>query len=139
MIFQISELLGVLKHKIFCHQMRESFFFVIYLFFFCLIKDFDQVLHHFKTKMRYIWSIYGRVGSFFTHGTYIHSSEIKSLCLMECPSKMFQNLPYFWSMKAHVVFSFFIFQKCGKFWSVSLGHFIKHKHLISEECIITFT
>ena len=28
----------------------------------------------------------------------------------------------------------FIFQKYGKFWSILLGHFIKHKHLISEEC-----
>ena len=29
----------------------------------------------------------------------------------------------------------FIFQKYGKFWSVLLGHFIKHKLLISEEWI----
>ena len=28
----------------------------------------------------------------------------------------------------------FIFQKYGKFWSVSLKHFIKHKPLISEQC-----
>ena len=27
----------------------------------------------------------------------------------------------------------FLFQKYGKFWSNSLHHFIKHKHLISEE------
>ena len=27
----------------------------------------------------------------------------------------------------------FIFQKYGKFWRIPLGHFIKHKHLISEE------
>ena len=27
----------------------------------------------------------------------------------------------------------FIFQKYGKFWSILLGHFIKHKPLISEE------
>ena len=27
----------------------------------------------------------------------------------------------------------FVFQKYGKFWSVSLGHFIKHNPLISEE------
>ena len=27
----------------------------------------------------------------------------------------------------------FVFQKYGKFWSVSLGHFIKHKPLISNE------
>ena len=25
----------------------------------------------------------------------VHSSEIRSLCLMKCPSKMLQNLPYF--------------------------------------------
>ena len=28
----------------------------------------------------------------------------------------------------------FVFQKYGKFSSVSQGHFIKHKPLISEEC-----
>ena len=27
----------------------------------------------------------------------------------------------------------FVFQKYGKFWSILLGHFIKHKPLISEE------
>ena len=27
----------------------------------------------------------------------------------------------------------FVFQKSGKFWSISLGHFIKHKPHISEE------
>ena len=31
--------------------------------------------------------------------------------------------------------SVFIFQKYGKFWSISLDHFIKHKPPISEECI----
>ena len=30
----------------------------------------------------------------------------------------------------------FVFQKYSKFWSVLLGHFIKHKLLISEECQI---
>ena len=29
---------------------------------------------------------------------------------------------------------FLVFQNYGKFWSVLLGHFIKHKPLISEEC-----
>ena len=28
----------------------------------------------------------------------------------------------------------FVFQKYGKFWSILLGHFIKHKLLISEKC-----
>ena len=28
----------------------------------------------------------------------------------------------------------FLFQKYGKVWSILLGHFIKHKALISEEC-----
>ena len=27
----------------------------------------------------------------------------------------------------------FVFQKYGKFWSILLGHFIKHRHLISGE------
>ena len=29
----------------------------------------------------------------------------------------------------------FVYIKYGKFWSVSPGHFIKHKPLISEECL----
>ena len=33
---------------------------------------------------------------------------------------------------------FFIFQKYGKFWSISLGYFIKHKPLISEKCESNF-
>ena len=33
-----------------------------------------------------------------------------------------------WNMKKTT------FRKCGKFWSISLDHFIKHKPLISEEC-----
>ena len=40
----------------------------------------------------------------------LHSSEILGLCLMKWPSKMLQNLPHFWNMKTHVVFSF-----CGSF------------------------
>ena len=38
--------------------------------------------------------------------------------------------------KSMWVFEFqkYEFQKYGIFWSISLGHFIKHKPLISEEC-----
>ena len=32
-----------------------------------------------------------------------------------------------------------LLQKYGKFWSVSLGHFIKHKPLIFEELMYVFT
>ena len=31
-----------------------------------------------------------------------------------------------------------VFPKYGKFWSVSLGYFVKHKHLISEKCLVIF-
>ena len=31
----------------------------------------------------------------------------------------------------------FRFQKYGKFWSISLSHFIKHNPLISEECVVS--
>ena len=34
-----------------------------------------------------------------------------------------------------LVHGFFIFQKYGKLSSISLGHFIKHKPLICEECL----
>ena len=33
----------------------------------------------------------------------------------------------------------FVFQKYGKFWSISLEHFIKHKPLISEEWYYSIT
>ena len=39
-----------------------------------------------------------------------------------------------WNEKWNKQLSVFVFIKCGKFWSISLGHFIKHKPLISEEC-----
>ena len=38
-----------------------------------------------------------------------HSSEIRGLCFMKCSSQMLQNLPYFWSMKTHIVFFVFHF------------------------------
>ena len=34
--------------------------------------------------------------------TVLHSSEIRGLLLMKCPSKMLQNLLYFWNTKTHV-------------------------------------
>ena len=38
---------------------------------------------------------------------YIHSSEIRGLCLMKWPCEMLQKLPYFWNMKTHAdYFSF---------------------------------
>ena len=33
----------------------------------------------------------------------------------------------------------FVFQKYVEIWSILLGLFIKHKHLISEECCSTYT
>ena len=33
-----------------------------------------------------------------------YSSKMRYLCLMKWPSKMLQNLSYFWYMKTHVVF-----------------------------------
>ena len=55
---------------------------------------------------------------------WLHSSEIRGLCLMKCYSEMLQNIPYIFGIK-----------KCTyvKSWSIFLGHFIKHKPLISEE------
>ena len=47
---------------------------------------------------------------------------------MKSSRETLKNLPYFWNTKKK------LFQKHSKFWSVSLGYFIKHKPLISEEC-----
>ena len=41
--------------------------------------------------------------------------------------------------KKYTGFRLFVYQKCGKFWSILLGHFIKHKPLISEECLPSCT
>ena len=38
-----------------------------------------------------------------------HSSEIRGLCLMKCPSEMRQNLLYFMYKKTHVIFFVFHF------------------------------
>ena len=43
------------------------------------------------------------------HYIYYHSSEIRGLCLMKCPSKMLQNLPYFIYTKIQSCFSHFSF------------------------------
>ena len=46
--------------------------------------------------------------AFFSRPAFIsHSSELKCLCLMNWPSKMHQNLSYFWNTKTHA-FGFFI-------------------------------
>ena len=37
-------------------------------------------------------------------------------------------------MKNEKITTYIVHQKCGKFWSISHGHFIKHKNLIYEEC-----
>ena len=39
-----------------------------------------------------------------------------------------------WSISTKKTTWIFLWLKYGKIWSVSLGHFIKHKPLISEEC-----
>ena len=54
----------------------------------------------------------------------VHSSEIRGLCLMKYPSETLQNLLCFWNS------FFFVFQKYGKFLSVSLELFIVQKPLI---------
>ena len=111
-----------------------------------------------------------------------HSSEIGGLCLMKWPSKILQNLPYFYRKKPHTIFSdfhfkqvyffpnefpglcwhrpghslgeknlvaqdekqkettwVFLWKKYCKFWMISLGHFIKHKPPIYEECFLYVT
>ena len=57
---------------------------------------------------------------------FVHSSEIRGLCLMKCSSKML-FLWYFWKMKIHTYYIYF--------WSVLLV-FIKHWLLFSEEWFI---
>ena len=63
---------------------------------------------------------------------------------MKLSSEMLQNLSYFWnknypqcffsSFQATLDFWFWQYlQKYGKFWSISLDNFIKHKLLFSEE------
>ena len=48
---------------------------------------------------------------------FVHSSEIRGLCLMKCSSKMLFWW-YFWKMKIHTYYI--------NFWSVLLENFIKH-------------
>ena len=49
---------------------------------------------------------FGAVSALYVY----HSSEIGGLCLMKRPSKILQNLPYFYHKKIHVVFFHFSFQ-----------------------------
>ena len=54
-----------------------------------------------------------------------HSSEIRGLCLMKWPSKMLQNLSYFWNTKTTWVFDFLYsksmanFEAFRKNWNIS--------------------
>ena len=65
-----------------------------------------------------------------------HSSEITGLCLMKCSNEMIKILPYFWNTKTYDGFCF------PKIWQIlkhSLGHFIKHKPVISKEWYNVFS
>ena len=73
-----------------------------------------------------------------------NSPEIRVLCLMKCykichifgiwkPTWFFISC---YDMKKEKTMLSFVFQMYGKFWSILLGHFIKHKSLISEECVL---
>ena len=66
---------------------------------------------------------------------YIHSSEIRLLCLMKWSRKTLQILPCFWSMK-----TWLLTHRIPKIWRVSVGHFIMHKPFNSEEwfCVWSF-
>ena len=45
-----------------------------------------------------------------------HSSEIRGLCLMKCPSEILENLPYIYHNKSHVVFFVFHFMQLYLFY-----------------------
>ena len=71
-----------------------------------------------------------------------HSSKIRSFCSMEMPwSRLTYTRAFIiyyrwagnekWKILVSVVI--FLFLKNGKFRSISLSHFLKHKHIISEE------
>ena len=80
-----------------------------------------------------------------------HSSEIRGLRSTKCFSETLQNLLFYMYKKIHLVFFVFHFVQLYIFtlwmpWSMStididqgihlgekIGHFIKHKHLISED------
>ena len=69
----------------------------------------------------YVYELYGQIlkniATFFLHiydknefkKVSRHSSEIRGLFLMKCPSEMLQNLSYFWNMKTQIIFFIFHF------------------------------
>ena len=79
---------------------------------------------HWLTKMS--WHMFKRSTFIITYFTfmeiydnetlYVHSSEIRGLCLMKWPREMLQNLSYFWNTKTHVVFFVTNFAMC-RWWN----------------------
>ena len=106
----------------------------------CVIKVFKPEAGIFPNSLHKILFMVQSEEYWRTDGMYYlfaHSSETKGLCLMKWPSEMLKNFLYFWNMKTHEVFSFFttLFFSLmnaldyGKFWSILLYHFIKHKRV----------
>ena len=78
----------------------------------------------------------------------MHTSEMRGLCYWGWSStpKLSQNWSWkfwYWILLYKVIIMvsdeirlwIFLFLKYGKIWSVSVGHVINHKILISEECM----
>ena len=63
-----------------------------------------------------------------------HFSEIRCLWSMNCLVKCFKICHIFGNEKENKIIWIFLFQKYGKFWSISLGNFIKQNPLIFEDC-----
>ena len=75
--------------------------------------------------------------------SFCHSSDIRNLFLMKSVDEMAKQkmnnehrLGHSLGKKKTIWFFlwFFIFQTYRKYGSILLGHFIKHKYLIVEEC-----
>ena len=106
----------------------------------------ECIIFHFRDKLSSILSIFCVISIDWMCG---HCSEKRGLFLMKWDSQMASKFAMSLEDETtQIVYRFcfscvtkkyqrFLYSKNmdGKFWSISLGHFIKHKPLISEECL----
>ena len=95
----------------------------------CLMKWPSKTLQN----LPYVWNMETNIVFFFIfHFVLLYFSQMNALVYVDISNTHSLG----GKIKSHEMKKttwIFVFQKYGKTWSVSLGHFIKHKLLISEE------
>ena len=93
----------------------------------CSTKSSSKMLQN----LPYFWNTKNHIVFFIFHFVLLYFSLMNALVYVECRHAWNEK------RKKNYISWDFVFQKYGKFWSILLEHFIKHKYLISEEWYIS--